>query len=293
MGRSTYRVAAAPATQNRAGLPVDFLLGTTGYTLTMEPNPALARWLLDQRSAIEDRLARRLGPAAPRPSGPEAETLRRFRTFATTALMRGQAPTPALEGLRPDERRVMALLTAWRETAIELAGLQGDELAHRLSPLLVEFRLGLRTSAPGKPESTRLRTPRRAVSGAIDRIADAFLAIDVSDATIVDANPAAGALLGVERDSLFGLDLMGFVPSSQREAWWGQLDALAESEHDIAFEAWLNNAGGDTHPLAARARVFQTRSRTLALLTLRSPSDAWEDTHTPHTLSPRHTQEAP
>jgi PAS domain-containing protein len=272
---------------------VDSLPGTTGYTFAMESNPALALWLLGQRNAIEEQLALRLGPAAPRASGPEAETLRRFRTFATTALMRGQAPRPALEGLRPDERRVMALLTAWRETATELAGHQGEELARRLSPLLIEFRLGLRTSAPGKPDSTRTRIPRRAVAGAIDRIPDAFLAIDVSAATIVDANPAAGALLGVERDSLFGLDLMGFVPSSQREAWWGQLDSLAESENDIAFDTSLNDAGGDPHPLAARARAFRTRSRTLALLTLRSPGKAWEDKPHSHTLSPRHPQETP
>jgi len=254
----------------------------------MEPNPALARWLIDQRNSIEEKLAQSLGPAAPRASGPEAETLRRFRTFATTALMRGQAPPPALEGLRPDERRVMSLLSAWRETATELAGARNEELAHALGPLLAEFRLGLRTSAPGKPESTRSRTPRRAVAGAIDRIADAFLAIDVSGATIVDANPAAGALLGVERDSLFGLDLMGFVPDSQREAWWGHLDTLAEDEGDRAFDAFLNDAGGDVHPLSARARAFRTRTRTLALVTLRYRRQTDQDA--PHPESPSQTR---
>ncbi len=238
----------------------------------MDANPALAHWLVGQRNTIEGRLAARLGPAAPRASGPEAETLRRFRTFATTALMRGQAPPPALEGLRPDERRVMSLLTNWKEAAADLAGPEGQELALALEPLLAQFRLALRTSQGGQRQRARTHAPRRAVTGAIDRVADAFLAIDVSGGTIVDANPAAGALLGVDRDSLFGLDLMGFVPPPHRDAWWAQLDAVAESDESLAFEAFLENAGGECFRSDARAAAFNARGRTLALVMLRPDS---------------------
>ncbi len=235
----------------------------------MQPNPPLARWLLSQRQAIEARLAEQLGPAAPRASGPEAETLRRFRTFASTALMRGESPPPALDGLRPDERRVMSLLTAWKDAAVELAGDTGHELGEALNPLLAQFRLALRTSSSGRRRRTNPRAPRRAVAGAIDRVADGFLAIDVSGATVVDANPAAGALLGVERDSLFGLDLMGFIPEEDQPQWWSSLDAIAESHESLRFEARLKDASGEEIRALASATAFVSRGRTLALVLLR------------------------
>jgi len=235
----------------------------------MTPDPGLARWLLAQRDAIDVALAARLGPAAPRASGAEAETLRRFRTFAATALMRGEVHPPALDGLRPEERRVMSLLRAWKETACELAGEAGRDLALALDPLLAEFRLALRTSSGGRRQRSKTGAPRRAVTGAIDRVADGYLAIDVSGATIVDANPAAGALLGVDRDSLFGLDALGFIPKADHADWWSHLDALAESHESLVFEARLRDAGGQEIPVSASARAFTTRGRTLALVMLR------------------------
>jgi len=235
----------------------------------MEPNPALARWLLGHRREIESRLALRLGPAAPRASGPEAETLRRFRTFASTAVMRGEAPPPALDGLRPDERRVMSLLGAWREAASELAGPEGAALGEALKPLIAQFRLALRTSSSGQRKRARVRTPRRAVASAIDRVADGFLAVDVANSTVVDANPAAGALLGVDRDSLFGLDLMSFVPTGSQGAWWSHLDAVAESNESIDFDAQLKAVTGEEIRTKASTIAFTSRGRTLALVMLR------------------------
>ena len=251
---SEHRVISS--TKGRATLPA------------MEPNPVLAQWLLGHRIEIEARLRRRLGPAAPRASGPEAETLRRFRTFVSTALMRGEAPPPSLDGLRPDERRVMSLLSAWKEAASELAGPEGAELGETLKPLIVQFRLALRTSSGGRSQRARTSSPRRAVPGAIDRIADPFLAIDVGTATLVDANPAAGGLLGVERDSLFGLDLMGFVPEVHHADWWSQLDAVAESNERVAFGAHLKTVTGEKIRARASATAFNSRGRTVALIVL-------------------------
>ncbi|MCS5636786.1 MAG: PAS domain-containing protein [Myxococcota bacterium] len=235
----------------------------------MTPDPGLARWLLAHRDAIDTSLATRLGAAAPRASGPEAETLRRFRTFASTALMRGQVHPPALDGLRPEERRVMSLLGAWKETASELAGEAGPDLELALDPLLAEFRLALRTSSGGRRQRSKTGAPRRAVTGAIDRVADSYLAIDVSAATIVDANPALGALLGVDRDSLFGLDALGFIPKEDHAEWWSHLDALAESHESLAFEARLKDVGGHEIPVSASARAATARGHTLALVMLR------------------------
>ena len=235
----------------------------------MTPDPGLARWLLTHRDAIDASLAARLGPAAPRASGPEAETLRRFRTFASTALMRGEVHPPALDGLHPEERRVMSLLGAWKEAARELAGETGPALESALDPLLAEFRLALRTSRGGSRPRSKRSTPRRAVTGAIDRVADGYLAIEVGGATIVDANPAAGALLGVDRDSLFGLDVLGFIPKQDHADWWSHLDTVAESHQSLAFETCLRDVGGRVIPVSASARASTARGRTLALVMLR------------------------
>lgn len=235
----------------------------------MAGNPRLAQWLLAHRNEIERRLVEQLGPAAPKASGPEAETLRRFRTFSATALMRGEAPDPALDGLRPNERRVMALLTAWTNAAAELVGPDAEGLQKELSPLLDRFRLALRTRASSRQASGKPRSTRRAVSAAIDRVADVFLAIDTAEGSIADANPAAGALLNVDRDALLGVDFFSFAPESEREHWWSQLDTLAEGNEAVRFRAQLQDVSGSVIPLEASATRFATRSRSLALVLLR------------------------
>jgi len=238
----------------------------------MEPNRALATWLLGNRHRIERLLEERLGPAAPRASGPEAEALRRFRTFATTVLMRGTASAPALDGLRPNERRVMALLEAWVTAAADLSGPEGRTLERSLAGPVEQFRLAIRNTASGRRAKGTPRATRRAVSAAIDRVADAFLAIDVHEGTIVDANPAAGALLGVERDTLLGIELGSFVPAVGRTAWWTPLDAIAEHSDSQRFRAPLKDIRGAEMELEASATRFHTRGRTLALTLLREPA---------------------
>lgn len=242
----------------------------------MEPNRELATWLLGQRQQIERALIDRLGPAAPRASGPEAEALRRFRTFATTTLMRGCASTPALDGLRPSERRVMALLEAWAQAAADQAGPRGAELRAALADPLDRFRLAVRGTSSGRKSKGSPRVSRRIVTAAIDRISDPFLAIDVHDGTIVDANPAAGAVLGVARDTLLGIELGSFMPEVAGPGWWTALDAIAENSDSERFRARLRDVTGIELELEASATRFTTRGRTLALTLLRvaSPSSS-------------------
>ena len=235
----------------------------------MSENQELARWLLGHRTQIEEQLIVRMGPAAPRAAGPEAETLRRFRTFTVTALMRGEAADPVLDGLRPNERRVVALLTEWIRCAVELAGPEAEKVSAELAPLMDRFRVALRTRSSSRQTSGKPRAARRAVSAAMDRVSDLFFAIDTAQGTIVDANPAAGALLNVERDALFGVDFFSFAPESSRDFWWSQLDAIAEGTEGLRFEGLLRDVSGETFSLEASATSFSTRARTLALIVLR------------------------
>lgn len=234
----------------------------------MTRNPQLAAWLVSRRPEIERTLAMRLGPAAPRAGADESEVLRRFRSYAALALQRGVAAQPALDGLRANEKRVSALLAAWSDAASEVAGAQGDGLKQALSPLLTSFNAALKTTGSGRRKRGAPRS-RRAVAAAIDRVADAFLAVDAESGDVVDANPAAGALLGVARDALLGVDAMSFVCEPDRPTWWTELDAVTEASEPRRFRGSLRDAQGAVVPVDCTVTRFATRQRTLALIVAR------------------------
>jgi PAS domain S-box-containing protein len=229
----------------------------------------LAGWLLAQRQQIESIMTERLGPAVPAASSPESEALRRFRSFSAAALRNGQAPNPSLEGLRVNERRVRALLEAWTEAAAEAAGTHAQRVRRSLAPLKDRFRLSLRTTPERRTKSGKPKASRRAVIAAIDRVADVFLAIDTDDARIADANPAAGALLGIERDALIDVDGMSFVPESERASWQTQLDSVAEGDEPRRFRTQLMDKRGEVIAVEVNATGFATRGRSLALVLAR------------------------
>jgi PAS domain S-box-containing protein len=232
-------------------------------------NPDLAAWLVSHRAEIEQTLESRLGPAAPRPGADETEVLRRFRSYASLALHRGSVAQPALDGLRVNERRVTALLGAWSDAASEVAGAEGNGLRQALAPLLASFKASLRTTSAGRSKSGKPRARRRAVIAAIDRVADAFLAVDADDGRVVDANPAAGALLGVARDALLGVEATSFVPSDAHSAWWTELDAMTEDSEPRRFRGRLQDAKGAPIHVECSITRFAQRGRTLALIVAR------------------------
>ncbi len=228
-----------------------------------------ATWLVSRRGEIEQHMTLRLGPAAPGAAAAETEVLRRFRSFAASALTRGEAAEPALEGLRANERRVSALLGAWCDSALEIAGERARELERALAPLLRRFRTSLRTTGTGRSARGAPRARRRVVTAAIDRVSDSFFAVEADSGRIVDANPAAGALLGVARDTLLGLDAMSFVPSGAETIWWTHLDAITEGGEPRRFSARLADAQGSAIDVDCTVTRFATRDRTLALIVAR------------------------
>lgn len=233
-------------------------------------NRDLANWLMSKRIEIERVMQAKLGAAAPAASGPEAETLRRFRTFVSTALVRGASPRPVLEGLRPNERRVMALLTCWAVVASELAGPDRVAVSETLRPLLEHFRFAIRTTGQTRKTSGPPRASRRAISSAIDRIADLYFAIEVDSGEILDANPAAGAALGVARDALIGVEFNAFVPADAQGPWWTSLDSLAEGQDQHVFAATMQDREGRRIRLEVSAtRHLRTANRVVALVIAR------------------------
>jgi PAS domain S-box-containing protein len=214
-------------------------------------------------------MARALGGRMPSAVSPHAEALRRLRSFAVAALQRGAEARPALDGLRVDAEEASPVLCAWLDAAVEAAAPDGRAVRDALEPVLASFAVALRSSEGARRAGGAPRAGRRAVSAAIDRVADVFLAIDTESGRIEDANPAAGALLGRTRERLLGASALEFVPEPGRELWWSQLDALAEGSEALRFEAALLDGSGRAVGIEARATRFATRSRTLALVLAR------------------------
>ena len=235
----------------------------------MRGDRELARWLVASRREIDARLARAAADGLPAAGSPEAEALRRFRTFAATALRSGEIQPPALDGVRVSERRFARLLDAWIAAASECAGAKSDPLREALEALATRFRAALSNTATARRARGAPKASRRAVIAAIDRVADAFFAIDTETGAIADANPAAGALLGRHRDRLVGTDLLRFVRPSDRELWWSQLDAVAEGSEPGRFRSVLLDGEGKAVDIDATVTRHANRRRTLALVLAR------------------------
>jgi len=202
--------------------------------------------------------------------------------------MRGEAPRPVLDGLRPNERRVMALLSTWAEAATELAGPDAPVVAEALRPLLDAFRLAIRTTGTKRKTSGRPRATRRAITAAIDRIADLYFAIDVDSGEILDANPAAGSALGVARDALIGIEFNAFVPTDLQGPWWTSLDTIAEGQESTVFVASMQDREGRQIRLQASATRYLRSNRTLALVIARPDTKVQSlvDAHPPTAAAP-------
>ena len=209
---------------------------------------------------------------APAASSVEAEALRRFRSFAAMSLQRGERAAPSLDGLKLEDTRLSAVLGAWCRAAESVAGERAPAVRSALEPLATHFCAAVRGTQTSRRRRGAARTGRRAVLAAIDRIADAFLAIDPDSGRILDANPAAGALLGLQRDSLLSSNVAAFLPDADAEEWAAQIDTVAEGGEPARFSAGLRDQAGLTIPLDVRVTRHATRARTLALIVARPAS---------------------
>ncbi len=199
----------------------------------------------------------------------ESETLRRFRSFATASLRHGEIGEPALDGVRVEPDRALLWVGRWCEAAVAAAGERGDLLDAALTPLRQRFATGLRGQQLSRRATRAKPAKRRAVSGAIDRVADAFLAVDLDSGEIADANPAALALLGVERELLLGRRATRHIDRDSRELWTERLESLGESGEGQRFRVIWRDEFLSPVAVDVNAAPHLTRRRRLALLTAR------------------------
>jgi PAS domain S-box-containing protein len=229
----------------------------------------IAAWLIAKRLTIERTMADRLGSATPAPGSAEVETLRRFRSYAVVSLRRSERLEPALDGLRVNDRRALALVDAWVDAAAHIAGPHAREIAAALLPVVARFRNALRAVNTSRKSCAAPRGARRAVTAAIDRICDAYLAVDADSGRIVDANPAAAALLGVARDALIDVEATHFMPADSQSGWWTHFDAVTEGSEPQRFSARLADKAGSPISVECTLTTLATRNRTLALVVAR------------------------
>ncbi len=235
----------------------------------MAASPEWASFLVTRRFAI-DRALLGGGGALAQAGEAEREALRRFRSFAASALRRGgEVPEPALDGLRVDPTRAVHLVETWCDAAQNEAGGGGEALGKALAPLLRRFGEALRSNQLTEP-AKRARSPkRRAVRGAIDRVADVFLAVDLESGEIADANPAAAAMLGVEREALLGQSAERFVHKETHEILRERLASVAEGGEGERFKLILRDEFERPIAVEVCATPYPGRRWRLALLLAR------------------------
>ncbi len=234
------------------------------------------------RSAIEVEVNRRLARAEPAPEV-RAEVIRRFRTFVRLASLSADTARVSLDGLGGNSALALENTVS---AAVEIANSFGTtpEVSGALLDMEARFRSGVRRIlAPEEREEKHERNKKRPtpnagrrVRGAIDRISDTYVALNLDSSTIFDVNPAAEALFASDAARLIGSSLStSLAPVDQ--ASWRELESRLDAGEDSGpIELTIARPNGDYVPVEVtiashsisgkRLAIFIARERTKSLL---------------------------
>jgi PAS domain S-box-containing protein len=245
---------------------------------------SIALHLDRHRTAIEGEVDRRLGRAEPPPEA-RAEIVRRFRSFCRLASVDWNIARPSLEGLAGQSCDGLENAVRVATEAAVTCGLDpaGGELLAMLSE---RFRSGIRRqlrpedfepSAPRARERRKRANAGKRVRAAIDRIDDAYIALNLEDGRIFDVNPATEALLGAETNALLDHEFCDWIAPADR----GQYQSL-EARLDAGESApptLLSFRRRSGEPVAAEVSVaaHTISGRRLAIFVVRPAGEAASD----------------
>ncbi len=190
------------------------------------------------RNAIDAEVNRRMGRAEPPPEV-RGEVVRRFRTFCRLASISLDTARPSLDGLHGNAS--IALEESVRQ-AVQIARECGPEpeVADALDHMRDMFCSGVRHILQPREErrprqNRRRKTPNagKRVRGAIDRIRDTYIALNLDTGTIHDVNPAAEALLGCDAEKILGSSFADLVAPAHRQQA-RDLEARLDAGEDTA-----------------------------------------------------------
>ncbi len=227
------------------------------------------------RSAIEAEVNRRLGRVEPPPEV-RAEVIRRFRTYCRLASLSLETARVSLDGLGGNS--ALSLENTVR-AAVEVANGFGasPEIAGALCDMEARFRAGVRRilapeEAEPKRERQKLRpTPNagKRVRGAIDRISDTYVAVNLDTNTIFDVNPAAEALFAMDSAKLVGTPLADYIAPSD-QLGWRELESRLDAGEDCGpLELTISRPNGDFVAVELTIASHMISGRRLAIFLVR------------------------
>ncbi|NRA01307.1 MAG: PAS domain S-box protein [Myxococcales bacterium] len=193
---------------------------------------AAALFLTRHRAAIEAEVDRRLGRAEPPPAA-RAEIVRRFRSFCRLASLDLSSARPSLDGLAGTSPEGLERAIS---TAVQVARSCGPapDIEQALQSLGARFRGGIRQLMRPSESPVRKRGRRklpnagRRVRAAIDRINDAYVALNLDTGRIYDLNPAAETLFAADAAKLLDREFEELVEPAllpQYQSLQARLDA--------------------------------------------------------------------
>ena len=233
------------------------------------------------RSAIEVEVNRRLARAEPAPEV-RAEVIRRFRTFVRLASLSADTARVSLDGLGGNSALALENTIS---SAVEIANSFGatPEVSGALVDMEARFRSGVRRIlAPEEREEKHERNKKRPtpnagrrVRGAIDRISDTYVALNLDSSTIFDVNPAAEALFASDAARLIGSSLSRYIAPPDQASWRELESRLDAGEDSGPVELTIARPNGDFVPVEVtiashsisgkRLAIFIARERTKGL----------------------------
>jgi PAS domain S-box-containing protein len=204
---------------------------------------------------------------------------------ATPPCSEGEEPTPRqMEGpfFKPrSPQRTSLLVAGLHGTRILVSGLvlstRCKPVAGALVDMEARFRAGVRRIlAPEEMEQRRERKKQRPtpnagkrVRGAIDRISDTYVALNLDTNTIYDVNPAAEALFASAAERLVGTPLGSYIAPSDQMAW-RELEARLDAGEDAGpLEVTIARPNGDFVPVELTIASHTIAGRRLAMFLVR------------------------
>ncbi len=231
------------------------------------------------RSAIEAEVNRRLGRSEPPPET-RSEIVRRFRTYCRLASISLDTARPSLDGLGGNSSTSLELAVS---KAVEVACEcdPAPEVAEALRDMESRFRTGVRRimqpSESNRPKRSRKRrTPNagKRVRGAIDRISDSFIALNLDTSRIFDVNPAAEALFGISAQKLLESTLSQFIAPQDQQCFEQLESRLDAGEESAPLELIFARPNGDFVPAQVAVANHMIAGKRLAIFTVRENSKA-------------------
>jgi PAS domain S-box-containing protein len=228
------------------------------------------------RSAIEVEVNRRLARAEPAPEV-RAEVIRRFRTFVRLASLSAETARVSLDGLGGNSALALENTIS---AAVQIANSfdPAPDVRDALVDMEARFRSGVRRIlAPEEREerqherNKKRPTPNagKRVRGAIDRISDTYVALNLDSSTIFDVNPAAEALFATDAARLIGTSLASYIAPGDQVSWSELESRLDAGEDSGPIELTIARPNGDFVPVEVTIASHSISGKRLAIFIAR------------------------